>query len=75
MAEKTPRHGGPADRGSADAWYKRALNPHYFEGATYSTKLIEAKDMTSKEIEEYTEAYNVGWFDGAHKDWGDPDNN
>lgn len=71
----TPRHGGPADRGSADAWYKRDLNPHYFEGATYSSKLIEAGGMTSKEIEEYTKAYNFGWSTGAHKDWGDPDNN
>ena len=62
------RHGSPADRGSADAWYKRPSDPHYFEGATYSSKLIEAEDMTSKEIEEYTKAYNFGWCTGTHKD-------
>ena len=31
------RHGGPYDRGSADAYYGREPRPHYFEGDTYKT--------------------------------------
>lgn len=28
------RHGGPCDRGSADAYYRRLYRPHYFKGGT-----------------------------------------
>ena len=34
------RHGSPYDRGSADAWYRRPFNPHYFVGDSYSTPRI-----------------------------------
>ena len=37
---KTPRHGSPRDRGSADAYYGRPMRPHYFSGATYQSKEI-----------------------------------
>lgn len=32
------RHGGPFDRGAADAYYRRPFNPHYFVGDTYGSK-------------------------------------
>ena len=35
-ALELPRHGGPEDRGSADAYYGRDPQPHYFEGVRYN---------------------------------------
>lgn len=52
-AKKRKRHGGPYDRGSADAYYGRPFAPHYFEGDTYSSPKIEAADMTPAEIADY----------------------
>lgn len=57
------RHGGPYDRGSADKWYGREFNPHYFTGATYQSERVELKDMTAEEIT----AYTVGYREGAVK--------
>lgn len=51
------RHGGPYDRGSADAYYGRPKDPHYFVGDTYNSPLVPASRMTTKEIE----AYNAGY--------------
>jgi hypothetical protein len=47
------RHGGPYDRGSADSYYGRGTNPHYFVGGTHQTDKIEEKDMTQSEIDAY----------------------
>lgn len=51
------RHGGPWDRGSADAYYKRPFKPHYFTGDTYNSDLIKEKNMTEKQIEDYKVGY------------------
>ena len=56
------RHGGPYDRGSADAYYRRPYEPHYYRGATYSSTRVNQVDMTTEELMEYTE----GWED-THK--------
>jgi hypothetical protein len=53
------RHGGPYDRGSADAYYYRGYNPHYFKGSSYNSEMVELKDMTAEEIT----AYTVGFRD------------
>lgn len=63
-----PRHGGPYDRGSADAYYGREANPHYFVGATYNSTKVEMKDMSPADIEEYMNGYNT---QTDRKDWGD----
>ena len=55
---KTPRHGSPRDRGSADAYYGRPMRPHYFSGATYQSKEITEDQMTDEEIKEYTKGYD-----------------
>ena len=55
---KTPRHGSPRDRGSADAYYGRPMRPHYFNGATYQSKEITEDQMTDEEIKEYTKGYD-----------------
>lgn len=52
------RHGGPYDRGSADAYYGRSFKPHYFESDTYSSPLIEMESMSAEEIVAYTAGYN-----------------
>ena len=61
------RHGGPYDRGSADAYYWRAYEPHYFKGDTYQSERVDLKDMTAAEITAYTAGYR-----NTHerKDWG-----
>lgn len=62
------RHGGPFDRGSADAWYGRPFNPHYYVGATYNSERVAAERMTEDELI----AYEVGFkTETGRKDWGD----
>jgi len=53
----TERHGGPYDRGSADAYYGREYQPHYFVGDSYSSAKIELAQMTAQEIIAYTAGY------------------
>jgi hypothetical protein len=62
------RHGGPYDRGSADAWYGREFDPHYFVGATHDSERIDSKRMTICQQLDYTKGYNETPF--AQKDWG-----
>lgn len=52
------RHGGPYDRGSADAYYGRRFNPHYYKEGTYNSECVEEKDMTEEEIAAYTAGYD-----------------
>ena len=61
------RHGGPADRGSADRYYGRPYDPHYFVGASYQTSRVGLEGMTRSEIAEYTHAFNS---ETDRKDWG-----
>jgi len=51
------RHGGPYDRGSADAYYSRAFEPHYYVGDTYSSTRVSITDDTSTEFREYMLGY------------------
>ncbi len=61
------RHGGPYDRGSADAYYRRGIDPHYYPGRSYVGTRIEKDQMTDDEIE----AYMAGYYDQEDfKDWG-----
>jgi len=52
------RHGGAYDRGSADAYYRRSVEPHYYTGATYTSPRLEAVDMSREEIAAYMAGYN-----------------
>lgn len=61
------RHGGPYDRGSADAYYGRPKSPHYYKGGSYKSEKVEAHDMKPEEIEAYHAGYNG---EDAQKDWG-----
>ena len=50
------RHGGPSDRGSADAYYWRAASPHKFEGGTYTGPRVELAHP--EEVTAYMDAYH-----------------
>jgi|TARA_R110000751_G_scaffold2871_2_gene14989 hypothetical protein len=61
------RHGGPYDRGSADAYYGRQIKPHYFAEGTHTSLCYLEQDMTEQQIDEYL----VGYASTEdRKDWG-----
>ena len=63
------RHGGPWDRGSADAYYQRPWLPHYYVGDTQFSPKVEIQDMTAEEIVAYTAGFNQTERDGFVKEW------
>lgn len=67
--EYNNRHGGPFDRGSADSWYSRGIDPHYYTGATYRSTRLDEVDMSEKEIEDYMAGYRYNEQFGGKKDW------
>ena len=64
------RHGGPYDRGTADSYYRRGNNPHYFVGDTHKGTKIDDDAMTDEEIRAYEAGYNDNEKAGEFKDWG-----
>lgn len=50
-------HGSPYDRGSADAYYGRQRDPHWYPLGSYNGKRVSCLDMTAEQIE----AYNAGY--------------
>jgi hypothetical protein len=59
------RHGGLYDRGSADSYYRRAKNPHWYpEGTGHGKKVT---DLTEEEIKEYMLGYDENT---EFKNWG-----
>tara|TARA_B100000073_G_C23634259_1_gene533908 strand:+ start:305 stop:517 length:213 start_codon:yes stop_codon:yes gene_type:complete len=69
MSDIDKRHGGPFDRGGADSYYHRGMNPHYFKGPTYASELVEEHDMTDDEIAEYNAGYAENERFGDKKEW------
>lgn len=51
------RHGGPFDRGSADSYYQRGTDPHYFVDGTYRSDRVERDQMTKDEVNQYFAGY------------------
>jgi hypothetical protein len=62
------RHGGPFDRGSADSYYHRGIEPHYYVGATLSSEKVTV--LTEEELKDYMAGYNWNEQFGDKKDWG-----
>lgn len=61
-------HGGPFDRGGADAYYGRKGKPHYYKDKEDGTRdIINAEHMTPDEIEAYHAGYSS---EPDKKDWG-----
>jgi len=66
IKESAP-HGSPFDRGSADAYYGRPYDPHWWPQGTGMGTRIEEEAMSPREIELYTFAYRN---EDDRKDWG-----
>jgi hypothetical protein len=61
------RHGGPYDRGSADSYYRRSPEPHYYRGGAGRWEMVPEAQMTAAEIEAYLAGYREN---DDFKDWG-----
>ena len=57
-SNRMPVHGGPQDRGSADAYYGRQYSPHWYPLGTGKGERIESINMSDSEIEEYKYGYD-----------------
>ncbi len=63
-------HGSPFDRGSADSYYGRPQEPHWYPEGTYKGQRIGAEDMTLAEMRAYFAGYEYNEQFGDKKDWG-----
>ena len=68
--ETDRRHGGPYDRGSADSYYRRGRQPHYYMADTDSSPRVDYQDMTADEVEVYNAGYDDNEEAGDYKEWG-----
>jgi hypothetical protein len=65
------RHGGPYDRGTADSYYGRDYNPHYFVGDSYNSPRVELAQMSADEIIAYTAGFKDNELANNFKDLGE----
>jgi hypothetical protein len=63
------RHGSPFDRGSADSWYSRPAEPHWYPAGTHVGTRIEAADMTPEQLEDYHAGYEYNEQVGGKKNY------
>jgi len=52
-----PTHGSPQDRGSADAYYGRRFDPHWWPEGTGKGTRVEKEDMSANQIKQYEYGY------------------
>ena len=62
-------HGSPFDRGSADSWYSRPQDPHWYPQGSYKGTRVEAQDMTIAEMRAYYAGYEYNEQFGGKKEW------
>lgn len=63
------RHGGPFDRGSADSYYGRGRDPHFYVGGTGTSERVSKEQMTPEEIQAYLAGYQYNEQFGNKKNW------
>lgn len=63
-------HGSPFDRGGADSYYGRQYDPHWWPEGTLKGEKVHMKDMTKKQILEYSKGWDANETAGIFKDWG-----
>lgn len=63
------RHGGPFDRGSADSYYGRPFEPHYYVGDTYSSERVTTLNAAERDAYFAGHAFNDE-ITQDFKDWG-----
>ena len=61
-------HGSPWDRGSADSYYGRPHDPHYYPEGTGNGKRVT--DLTEEQVRAYLAGYAHNEQFGDKKDWG-----
>lgn len=69
MVQEQVVHGSPYDRGSADSYYRRGRQPHWYPNGTGNLPRIDQADMTVDEIKAYNAGYDDNEREGNHKDW------
>lgn len=62
-----PKHGSPFDRGSADSYYGRPRDPHYYPDGSYKGERIT--DLTPEQVKEYLDGYEWNEAHGDKKSW------
>lgn len=67
--EYDARHGGPFDRGAADSYYHRPLQPHFYNGGTGTSTLVYKEKMSREELEAYHAGYYWNEENGFKKEW------
>jgi hypothetical protein len=60
-------HGNAFDRGSADSYYGRPRQPHYYPRGTYKGDPVT--DLTNDELEAYHAGYDYNEQHGDKKNW------
>ena len=60
-------HGNAFDRGSADSYYGRPRQPHYYPKGTYKGDPVTA--LTNDELEAYHAGYDYNEQLGDKKSW------
>jgi hypothetical protein len=63
------RHGGAFDRGSADSYYGRPRNPHFYVEGTGTSDRIDQSQMTVQEVQAYLAGYQWNEQFGDKKNW------
>lgn len=61
------RHGSLWDRGSADSWYSRPQDPHWYPEGSYHGNRID--QLNEYEIAEYLAGYEHNEQFGGKKSW------
>ena len=68
--EKFPTfHGSPFDRGSADSYYHRPEEPHWYPNGTYNPPKVTSADMSLAELRAYYAGYRYNEAYGDKKQW------
>jgi hypothetical protein len=63
------KHGSPFDRGSADSYYGRPRDPHYYPNGTGNEPRVLPVIMTKEQIEAYHAGYDWNEQFGGRKDY------
>jgi hypothetical protein len=66
-------HGSPFDRGSSDSYYRRSLDPHYYDKTDGKLVRRVRDEMTYDQIQEYYAGYEYNEMLGDYKDYGQYD--
>lgn len=61
------QHGSLFDRGSADSYYSRPRDPHYYPAGSYNGQKVT--ELNEAELEEYMAGYDYNERYGDKKNW------